>query len=174
MDVALRRKAMYAEDDNLIYLARNLVCTGSNFFDTGFAAFSSANINTNFKITIRLSSFTPDPNVTQAVILGCKYEGTKDGLQWPGIYIRRNGTKFDIGGYNYYQPVIANTLNNNIQIWRKNGSFKCLIDGMEQKNLSVRSTTFDQNIVLGAGVQTDGTKFRYSKCTIDYIRIEYI
>lgn len=172
MNLELRRQAMYANDDKLIYLARNLVCTGSNFFDTGFAPFSSANGSVNFKITLRLSSFTLD--VAQAVVLGCKYEGTLEGKQWPGIYIRRNNTKFDIGGYSYYQPVIKDTLNKNIQIWRKNGVYKCHIDGMAEKTLSVRVATFNQNIVLGAGVQTDDTKFRYSKCTIDYIRIEYI
>lgn len=175
MNVELRRQAMTANDEKLIYRARNLVCNGSNFFDTGFAPFTSDNINKDFKITIRLSSIIQDNQ--QNVILGCKYEGTLNGLSYPGFYMRieRNSqTKIEIGGYNYYTPNISDLLSKNIFFWRKNGVYKCYIDGLTEQTLSVRSTQFDQNIVIGAGVQTNGTKFRYSNCTIDYIRIEQL
>lgn len=173
MNLELRSQVMRATDANTIYLARNLVMDGTNWYDTGFAPFSTDGASIDFKITIRLSSYTY--NVAQAVILGCKYEGTISGKQWPGIYIRANGTnKFDVGGYSYYQPTVADVLNKNFYIWRKGGKWYAQIEGDTQRSLSVRTATFNQNIVLGAGVQTNGTKFRYSKCVIDYIRIEYI
>lgn len=173
MKLELRSDVMQAKDPKILYIAKNLVCDGSNFFDTGFAPFSTDNASTDFKITIRLSSYTPKEN--NDVVLGCKYEGTLSGQQWPGFYIRRSGTsstQFDIGGYNYYKPTIASMLNKNLYIWRTSGNWYAQIEGDTQRSLSVRAATFDQNIVIGAGVQTDGTKFRYSKCTIDYVRIE--
>lgn len=103
MDSFLRRRAIIAAtiDPNLLYKATNIVCTGSNFFDTGFAPFSEENINKDFKITFKVSSFTTGN--AQAVILGCKYEGTLNSLSYPGIYVRRQNSnaKFEIGGYNY-------------------------------------------------------------------------
>lgn len=173
MNIDLRRQVMMATDPKVIYLARNLVCTGLNFFDTGFAPFTEENMNKDFKITIRLSSYTPYGS--QSVILGCKYEGIIGGQQWPGIYVRqKNNTTFEVGGYNYQNYTISNLLNKNLYIWRKAGQYYSQVDGEAVKTLSVRKAVFNQNIVLGAGVQTNGTKFRYSKCTIDYIRIEWL
>ena len=173
MNIDLRRQVMRAKDPKILYIGANLVCDGATFYDTGFAPFSTQNANTDFKITIRLKQYTYD--VAQAVILGCKYEGTLSGQQWPGIYIRANGTtKFDVGGYSYYQPTVASLLNKNFYIWRKGGTWHAQIEGENQRSLSVRTATFNQNIVLGAGVQPDGTKFRYSNCVIDYIRIELL
>ncbi len=109
MDDFLRRRALIAAtiDPNLLYKATNIICTGTNFFDTGFAPFSTENINKDFKITLKVSSFTPGN--AQAVLLGCKYEGTLDGLSWPGIYIRRQNSNsvFEIGGYNYTTVKLA-------------------------------------------------------------------
>ena len=174
MNIDLRRQAMRVKDPKILYIGANLICDGkTTFYDTGFAPFSAENANKDFKITIRLKSFTY--GIAHAVILGCKYEGTLSGQQWPGIYIRVNGTtKFDVGGYNYYQPTIANTLDKNLYIWRKSGKWYAQLEGEAQKTLSVRVATFNQNIVLGAGVQPDGTKFRYSNCVIDYVRIELL
>ena len=175
MILPLRHQVMTATDENTIYLARNLVCDGATFYDTGFAPFYGDNKNTDFKITLRLSSFTK--NATQDVVLGCKYEGTLSGQSYPGLYVRLNNSNtntFHIGGYNYYTPTIASLLNKNIQIWRKSGTWKALIDGLTEQTLSIRVAEFNQNIVIGAGVQTNGNKFRYSICNIDYIRIEYI
>lgn len=168
-----RRNVMAATDPRTIYLARDLVCDGATFYDTGFAPFSSENIDKDFKITIRLSSFTA--NVVQGVILGCKYEGTLGGQSYPGIYIRRQNSNANIefGGYNYPYYAITTLLNKNLYIWRTSGSYYGQLEGDAVKTLSVRSTTFNQNIVIGAGVQTNGTKFRYSTCVIDYIRIEW-
>lgn len=173
MNIDLRRQAMRAKDPKILFIGKDLICDGATFYDTGFAPFSTADANTDFKITIRLKSYTYD--VAQAVVLGCKYEGTLSGQQWPGIYIRANGSnKFDVGGYSYYQPTVASLLNKNFYIWRKDGKWYAQIAGSTQKSLSVRVATFNQNIVLGAGVQTNGTKFRYSNCVIDYVRIELI
>lgn len=173
MNLDLRSDVMRAEDENTLYLGKNLVFDGTNFVDTGFAPFTTNNANVDFMITMRLSSFTDD--VAQAVILGCKYEGTLSGQSYPGIYVRRSSaTQFEMGGYNYAKVNISNVLNTNIYIWRKSGSWKYKIGNGSAGDLSVRVATFNQNIVLGAGVQTSGTKFRYSKCKIDYIRIELI
>lgn len=173
MNIELRRQAMRVKDPKILFIGKDLVCDGATFYDTGFAPFSMDDASTDFKITMRLSSYTYD--VAQAVILGCKYEGTLSGQQWPGIYVRANGnSKFDVGGYNYYQPTVANLLNKNFYIWRKGGKWYAQIEGETQRSLSVRVATFNQNLVIGAGVQPDGSKFRYSKCVIDYIRIELI
>lgn len=174
MNLDLRSDVMRAEDENTLFLGKNLVFDGTNFVDTGFAPFSSENANVDFMISIRLSSFTND--VAQAVILGCKYEGTLNGQSYPGIYIRRRNSdnNLEFGGYNYAYLSTNNLLNQNLYIWRKSGSWKYKIGDGSTGNLSVRVATFNQNIVLGAGVQTNGTKFRYSKCKIDYIRIELI
>ena len=174
MDLKLRSDVMQAKDSNILYLARNLVCTGSNYFDTGFAPFSSENINKDFKITIRFNSITFKNK--QDVFLGCKYEGKLNNLDYPGIYIRRRNTYNDIeiGGYNYYNPALNVVLNHNVQIWRSGTTWKAIIDGQTERTLSVRSTTFNQNILLGAGEQTNGVKFRNGTCNIDYVRIEYI
>lgn len=174
MILPLRHQVMTATDENTIYLARNLVCDGSTFYDTGFAPFYGDNKNTDFKLTARVSEFTKV--ASQDVIIGCKYEGTLSGQSYPGFYFRLwgNNPNFEIGGYNYYRPTIANTLNHNVQIWRKSGIWKALIDGQTEQALSVRVAEFNQNIIIGAGVQTNGSKFRYSNCIIDYIRIEYI
>lgn len=173
MNIELRRQVMRAKDPKILYIGKNLVCDGATFYDTGFAPFSTDNANTDFKITIRLKSYSYV--VAQAVVLGCKYEGTTGGQQWPGIYIRANGnTKFDVGGYNYYQPTVASMLNKNFYIWRTGGDWYAQIEGDTQKTLAVRVAPFNQNIVIGAGVQTDGSKFRYSNCVIDYVRIELL
>lgn len=173
MNIDLRRQAMRAKDPKILFIGKDLVCDGATFYDTGFAPFSTDYASTDFKITIRLKSYTYA--VAQAVVLGCKYEGTLSGQQWPGIYIRANGSnKFDVGGYSYYQPTVADLLNKNFYIWRKGGKWYAQIAGSTQRSLSVRTATFNQNIVLGAGVQTNGTKFRYSNCVIDYVRIELI
>ena len=172
MNIDLRRNVMAATDPRVIYLARNLVCTGSNFFDTGFAPFSSENMDKDFKITMRFSSFTGANK--QDVVLGCKYEGTISGQQWPGIYVRQlNATSFQVGGYDYQIYTISSLLNKNLYIWRQSGKFYSQLEGEAIKTLSVRVAVFNQNIVLGAGVQTNGNKFRYSNCVIDYIRIEW-
>lgn len=164
---------MAASDPKIIYLAHNLVCDGTNLFDTGFAPYSHENINKDFKITIRMGRITYTTN--QAVLLGCKYEGTLDGQQYPGIYFRvQNNTTVEIGGYNYYKPRISAVLGKNLYIWRRSGAYYALLDGMTRQTLSVRSTEFDQHIILGAGQQPDGTYFRNSNCAIDYVRIEYI
>lgn len=174
MDLYLRSKVMNYEDDKLIYLGRGLKCTGSNFYDTGFAPFSADNINKDFKITIRLSSFTKAE--AQAVVLGCKYEGTIGGQQWPGIYIRRKQStdSLEFGGYNYPYYTIASMLNTNFYIWRQSSTYYGQLEGNNVQTLPVRVASFDQNIVIGAGVQTNGTKFRYSICDIDYVRIEWL
>lgn len=173
MRLELRDKVMRSEDENTIYLGKNLVFDGTNFVDTGFAPYSSENANTDFMITMRLSSFTD--GVAQAVILGCKYEGTISGQQWPGIYVRRSSsTKFELGGYNYAKVNISDVLNKNIYIWRTSGQFYYKVDNGTATKLNVRVATFNQNIVIGAGVQTNGTKFRFAKCVIEYIRIEYL
>lgn len=174
MKLDLRTQVMQAADEKLIYIGRNLLCNGNNFFDTGFAPFSNENINKDFKITIRLKAFTPSEN--QAVILGAKYEGTIGGQQWPGIYFRQQntGSTLEIGGSSYIRNNASVLLNKNIYIWRKSNTFYMQIDGGTSSTFQVRSTQFNQSIVIGAGVQTNGTKFRYSKCTIDYIRIEVI
>lgn len=89
MVLSLRSNVMRSKDPKILYQARNLACTGSNVFDTGFAPFSAENINKDFRITIRISSFTKTSGSNnQDVVLGCKYEGTKNGQQYPGIYIR--------------------------------------------------------------------------------------
>lgn len=173
MNLELRKNVMTAKDENIIYMKRNLVCDGSTYFDTGFAPFSSADIDTDFKITIRLKQVTsPAQN---NVVLGCKYEGTISGQQWPGIYFRyKNTTTFDIGGYNYYTPAINDVVGKNLYIWRKSGSYYAQIENNTPVALSVRSATFNQNMIIGCGEQTDGSHFRYSNCIIDYIRIEYL
>ena len=175
MKLELRSKVMTAKDPRIVYLARNLVCDGATTFDTGFAPFSADNIDKDFKITIRLKTFDTT-TASQGVVLGCKYEGTLNGQSYPGIYFRRyNATgQFDIGGYNYWRPQINTVVGNNFYIWRESGSWYAQIDGQTRTSLSVRSTTFNQNIVIGAGVQTNGTYFRYSKGVIDYVRIEYL
>lgn len=176
MNIELRRDAMHANDEKLIYRARNLVCRGNNFYDTGFAPFSSENINKDFKITVRMSSFSGDYGM-QNVVLGCKYEGTLNGLSWPGFYWRLNAqaNSMELGGYNYYTFSVNSALGNNLFIWRKNSIYKCdFLVGASEQTLSVRSTIFDQPILIGAAMKPDGSKFRHSRCTIDYICIEYL
>lgn len=175
MNIELRRDAMYANDEKLIYRARNLVCRGDNFYDTGFAPFSSENINKDFKIIVRMSSFSGNYGM-QNVVLGCKYEGTLNGLSWPGFYWRLNSqaTSMELGGYNYYTFSVASALGKNLFFWRKNGIYKCHFEGDAERTLSVRSTVFNQPIIIGAGMQTNGTKFRYATCAIDYVCIEYL
>lgn len=172
MEGIVRRRELIAGDKPL-YFATNIICTGSNFFDTGFAPFSADNINRDFKISFRIRSFTP--GTAQAVLLGCKYEGTLSGLSYPGIYVRRRNSysQFEIGGYNYWTLNYADVIGHEVSMIRQNGGWTATIDGTMQA-LSVRSTVFNQNIVLGAGVQTNSNKFRYAICTFDYVRIEYI
>lgn len=175
MDLKLRSDVMQAKDSNIIYLARNLVCTGSNFFDTGFAPFYGDTANSNFKITIRIGS--AGTNANQSVVIGCKYEATLSGQQWPGFIFRFQTTKgkFDVGGYNYWTPTITSVIGKNICLWRTGGKWYGELEGEGTVHpLSVRLATFNQNIVIGAGEQPDHTKFRYSTCNIDYVRIEYI
>lgn len=175
MDMALRRQAMFANDEKLIYIGRNLVCNGSSsYYDTGFYPFYGESANVDFKITMRMSSYTW---VGQSVAIGCKYEGTTGGQQWPGFYVRSwssNQANLEIGGYNYWHPAINDVLNKNLYIWRTNGNWFAQIEGGTVQNLSVRVAEFNQPIIIGAGVQTNGSKFRYCNCVIDYIRIEYL
>lgn len=173
MNLKLRSEVMRANDSKTLYLARNLVCDGTNYFDTGFAPYSAENINKDFKITIRVKQATF--TAANDVILGCKYEGTLDGQQWPGIYFRHyTSTTCEIGGYDYYRPSLASVVGNNLYIWRESGNYYAQIEGQNQTTLSVRSAVFNQNIVIGAGIQTNGVPFRYSTGVIDYIRIELL
>lgn len=172
-DMMLRRNVMGASDPNIIYLAHNLVCDGDDVYDTGFAPFSHDNASVDFKITLRLRSATY--TTAQAVVMGCKYEGTLSGQQYPGIYIRfQNASYFEIGGYNYYKPTINSVVGKNLYIWRRSGTFYAQLEGSAQQTLSVRVAEFNQNIIFGAGQQTGGTYFRYSNCVIEYVRLEYI
>lgn len=118
MDLNLRRRVALARDEKIIYFAKNLICDGTNFFDTGFAPYTAENKNKDFKITMRLSSFdTSSPK--QSVVLGCKYEGTVSGQQWPGIYFRRyvnDPNKFEIGGSSYYRLTFDQTIGKDIRI----------------------------------------------------------
>lgn len=176
MNIELRRQAMDSNDEKIIYLARNLICDGKTAYDTGFKPFSSQDINTDFKISIRVSSFTPTTGSTnQDVILGCKYEGTLNGMQWPGLYFRNtSSTTFDVGGYNYYKPKKTDIIGNTLYLWRTSGKYYAKINNGTTTTLNVRSTQFDQPLIIGAGLQTNGTYFRYSTCVIDYVRIEYL
>ena len=180
MNLELRKDVMTAKDSNIIYVARNLVCDGTNWFDTGFAPFSTDNANVDFMLTIRFNTFeTVSGSGGQESLFTCKYEGTLSGQQWPGFLIRRKsgggGLYFDIGGYSYWQPTIAALKDSNLYFWRKSGTFyaKSDSDGVTH-TLSVRLATFDQNIIIGAAEQTNGTKFRYGKSNINYVRLEYI
>jgi len=173
MKLQLRSDVMHAKDPKTIFLARNIVCDETVAIDTGFKPFSSEDASTDFKITMKLSAATH--HTAQAVVIGCKYEGTTGGQQWPGFYVRfSNATTFEIGGYNYWKSAISTVVGHNLCIWRKSGSWKAQIDDGTVQNLSVRVATFDQPIVIGAGLQTNGTYFRYANCVYDYIRIEYI
>lgn len=177
MNLELRSKVMNAKDPKILYLARNLVCDGATVYDTGFAPFSTENANKDFKITMRIKSFD-DANNGLAVLIGCKYEGTISGQQWPGIYVRKTNTNpktaFEVGGYNYYKPEIIDVVGQCFYIWRESGNWYAKIGDGNQRTLSVRVANFDQNIILGAGQQTNGSYFRYSKGVIDYVRIEYL
>lgn len=178
MNLEIRRDVMVATDPNVLYLARNLVCDGTNWFDTGFAPFSTENANTDFMITIRFSTFeTVAGSGNQESLFTCKYEGTLSGQQWPGFLARKNnvGGTMQIGGYSYWQPNVRTLMNHNLYFWRKSGKFyaKSDSDGITH-TLSVRVATFNQNIILGAAEQTNGTKFRYGKTNIDYVRLELI
>mgnify|MGYP006958182182 CR=1 FL=1 len=173
-----RRNIILAETENLIYERYNIVCDGTNCFDTGFAPFSSGNINKDFKISIRLSSFTSTGNSNQDAIVACKYEdGALNGLNWPGFTIRKksNGaTTLEVGGNNYWTPTVSSVLNKHLYIWRTSGNYYGQIEGGTQQTLNVRSTTFDHHILIGATQNANGTKMRNSKGNIDYIKIEYM
>lgn len=175
MNLELRKDVMTAKDSNIIYIARNLVCDGSNFFDTGFAPYSSGNINKDFKITMRLSSITLTGN--QDTVLACKYEdGTLGGQSYPGFVIRRNstGSTLQVGGYNYWTPQAASLVDTNLYLWRASGSYYAQLEGGSVTTLSVRSTTFDHTILIGATRNASDSKMRYGYMDVDYIRIEYL
>lgn len=176
----IRRKVLISKrKTNIIYYKKNIVCTGSNFFDTGFAPFSTTNANVDFKITFKINSFEyAGTGTSQDTLFSCKYEGTLSGQQWPGFLIRKKSSTstqiFEIGGYNYYNINIADALDKEISIWRQNGAWKCQVENETVQNLNVRVATFNQNIIIGSGEQTNGTKFRNAKVIFDYFRLEYI
>ena len=163
-------------NDDVVYKAYNLVCDGSTYYDTGVNLFSAENIDKDFKITMKVSYFTPtEGSASQDVILGNKYEGSIGGASYPGIYFRLNSTnnyQFQIGGYNYYVVSTGSVIGKELCIWREDGTYYAQIEGDVRKTLSVREAVFDQNLTIGAGIQTDGTYFRYSTCTFDYIIVE--
>ena len=168
----------FRKNNSLIYYRKNIICDGSTYYDTGFAPYSSANADADFKITFKFHDLTlVAASNRQDVILGCKYEGTIDDQQWPGFYVRiysQDGTKIDIGGYNYYQPNVTDVSNKVCYLWRDSGNYYFQIENGTPTALSVRVAEFDQNIIIGAGMQTNGTAFRYSNCILDYVKIEYI
>jgi len=175
MNLQLRSDVMRATDASTIYVARNLVCDGATAYDTGFKPFYGDDASRDFKITVRVASYNQLSK--QDVVIGCKYEGTTGGQQYPGFYWRQknnNNNLFEIGGYNYWSPTKASIIRHYLYIWRTGSSWKAQIDNGEVQNLNVRTASFNQSVVIGAGVQTNGTYFRYSNCVIDYIRIEYL
>ena len=179
MGLELRSDVMRATDSRTIFLARNLVCDGTNYFDTGFAPFSTANASTDFKLTIRFNNFVKiSASGNQDSIFTCKYEGTLSGQQYPGFLLRNRstggGTAFEIGGYNYYYAAHANWLSKNVYFWRQSGTFYSQIEGAAVQTLSVRVATFNQNIIIGAAEKTDSTKMRYGKFDLEYFRLEYL
>lgn len=176
----IRRKVLISKrKTNIIYYRKNIVCDGTNFFDTGFAPFSTANANVDFKITFKVNFFEyTGTGKNQDTLFSCKYEGTLSGQQWPGFLLRKYDSasvhSFEIGGYNYWRIGISDMLNKEVTLWRQNGEWRCQVENGAVQNLSVRVATFNQNIIIGAGEQTNGTKFRNAKATFDYFKLEYI
>lgn len=179
MNIELRRQAMGSDDDRTIYLARNLICDGTNWFDTGFAPFTTENKNKDFRITLRFHNFIVTSSAVQDTIIACKYEdGSYGGQFYPGFIIRKlasNSTTIQVGGYNYWQPTIATVQGHNLYLWRKSGSFyaKSDYDGIT-RTLSVRVANIDHHILIGATQDKNSAKMRFGKFTMDYIRVEYI
>lgn len=176
----IRRKVLISKrKTNIIYYRKNIVCDGTNFFDTGFAPFSTANANVDFKITFKINSFEyAGTGTAQDTLFSCKYEGTLSGQQWPGFLLRKksgaNTQIFEMGGYSYWNINIADALEKEISLWRQNGAWKGQIEDGTIQTLNVRIATFNQNIIIGSGEQTNGTKFRNAKATFDYFKLEYI
>lgn len=187
MDGFMRRRALMsvsATDPKLIYEAHNIILTGSNFVDTGFKPYSSENHDRDFMITIRYSQIEPVSEKT-AIICGAKHEGTLSGVGYPGFYYRFLGSsaqwkthiQLALSGsnaYNFTKP--ATTYENvNFYIRRVGGVFSVQMDGDTEHVLNVATVpVFDNSVLIGAGVQTNGNHFRYTKGTIDYFRIEYL
>ena len=78
-------------------------------------------------------------------------------------------TKIDLS-----QDTVTSVIGNNFYLWRQSGKYYAKINNGTTTTLNVRSTQFDQPLIIGAGLQTNGTYFRYATCVIDYVRIEYL
>lgn len=174
--LSARRNALIGgKDPYIIYEKYNLSTDGTNFIDTGFAPFSEENANKDFMITVNFKSITYIEN--QGVFLGCM----KEASPYPGFVCRFSGgsqTNFQICGSDggkTYSSFADNYLNTNLYLIRKDGIFSVQMDG-DTKPTTIKTVfdTFDQNLLIGCGEQTSGTKFRYSGCEINYIKIEII
>lgn len=175
-----RKKYLDGGNTNLIYEASNLVLTGSNYFDTGFMAYSSENFNKDFKITVLCANDVISTGDT-SVVLGCKYEGTTGGKSYPGFYFRfgsgqyRNDLELSSSSSVRIRKPKGDFLGKTVYMSRRGGKWYLQIeDGAEESITPNNATVFNQSLLIGAGMQTNGNIFRYTKGTIEYVKIEYI
>ena len=181
MDGILRRRGIIAsakpKDQSLIFEAKNVTLTGANYIDTGFMPFSEANINRDFEITFLIDNVVvTERNYT---IVGCMYEGTVGGVQYPGFVARglsNSGTTptgVEVAGYQYNRWG-TEPIGHEFKIKRINGVFTTEAYTGATGTVAVHSTVFNQKLLVGAAQRPDGTLFRYGKFDLRYITVKYL
>lgn len=178
MDGISRRRELLAtqKDPSIIYEAKNLTLTGTNRFSTGFAPFSAENINKDFELRFYVENvdMTIDRQYT---IIGGKYEGTINGVSYPGFYCRRvtdSTTDTEVSGNGYWRMEKENMLDCEFFVNRIGGVWHYGNDKGMYSEFQVRSTVFDQELIIGAATRPNGTFFRYGKFTARYITVKYL
>lgn len=156
------------------YIGENLTFDGTNYIDTGIPLFSPQNISRDFEVIINVASTSW--TASQETIFAAMYEVSP----WPGFVFRRNTTSnlFQIAAKSsVVTPAFASIVGHDFHIARINSHYYYWYDDNESSKVDftskVDATTFEQNAVVGAGMQSNGTAFRYWHGTLNYLAIKW-
>ena len=165
-ELLMRRRQMLkgAEKSNIAYEAFNLSFGGTNYIDTGLYLFSAENINKDFELVA--TDVNCRDNSTATVI--CH---KLDGPAY-GFLVRTNGST-----QHEYKGTIQCLANYDVMIIVRRISGVLSVEGDGITNLPVPfnpNTVFNQPLVLGCALQSNGVPYRYTKGTIGHIIVRWL
>lgn len=170
-----RRRQLMFENGTPVFEATNLTFDGTNYVDTGVALFSSSNINRDFEVIVNVASTSWTSN--QETIFAAMYEVRP----WPGFVFRRNSSynQFQVAATaDVVQIPTGSIIGHDFHIARINSLYYYWFDDDSNSKVDftsvVDATPFEQTATFGAGMQSNGTPFRYWRGTIRYAKIKWL
>jgi len=149
----------------IAYEASNLTFNKTGYIDTGVYLFSSENINRDFEL-VCTGLYAPAYDST-GTFLCAKLDGPAYGF-----LVRVNNSTS-----NQYKGTIQCKVNynNTVIVRRINGVLSLEGDGITNQPVSFNpNTVFDQPLVLGCALQSNGSPYRYAQGSIAHIIVTWL